>query len=218
MRGTTKAALGLTVGLAMAGCRQPAGPAPEVSQQLQGRELRTCCNLHYENEDISDANYWVGKTIPAGTPVTIQKVTKDSVTFSAGDSRVTLTHQYGTKEETMSQYLGKVLVAEDPRTRIARYRPAVQRAIEHSKVERGMSREQVLASLGYPPTHRTPSTNDREWTYWYNRWVTYKVVFDDAGKVADVVGRPAPTAEAPIENAATPVVESTKPAPKQKKK
>ncbi|MET0151571.1 MAG: hypothetical protein ABW298_03030 [Candidatus Binatia bacterium] len=31
-----------------------------------------------------------------------------------------------------------------------------------------------------------------QWTYWYNRWVTYKVVFDDAGEVGEVVGRPAP--------------------------
>jgi hypothetical protein len=26
-----------------------------------------------------------------------------------------------------------------------------------------------------------------QWTYWYNRWVTYKVVFYDAGKVGEVV-------------------------------
>ena len=213
MKGRVGAMLVFALGLGIVACQR--GPAPEVAQQFQGRALYACCNLHYENGDLSDANYWTGKTLRAGTPVTIEKLGNDSVTFAAGDVHLKLTHQYGTKEESFSQYLGKVLVADDPRPRIASYRPAVQRAIENSKVERGMTREQVLTSLGYPPTHRTPSIKDREWTYWYNRWVTYKVAFDDAGKVAEVVGHPAPTAETPIENAATPPPAKTK---KHKKK
>jgi outer membrane protein assembly factor BamE (lipoprotein component of BamABCDE complex) len=67
-----------------------------------------------------------------------------------------------------------------------------------------MTREQVLLSLGYPPTHGTPSLQDREWKYWWNPSSTYTVVFDGAGKVADVIGRPAPTAEVPILNADQP--------------
>ena len=83
-----------------------------------------------------------------------------------------------------------------------------------------MTRDQVILSLGYPPTHRTPSLREREWTYWYNRWVTYKVVFGDSGKVADVVGRPAPTAQMPIANADAPPATADKAAKhgKQKKK
>ena len=68
-----------------------------------------------------------------------------------------------------------------------------------------MTREQVLLSLGYPATDRTPSLQDREWTYWYNqRGDRYKVAFDEAGKVSDVIGRPAPTAEVKILNADVP--------------
>jgi SmpA / OmlA family len=218
MRGRAAAPLVIGLGLAFAACRHGPAPALEVPQQFQGRTVYVCCDLHYAGDDIDDANYWVGKIVPAGTPITIEKLTKNSVTFSAGDVHLTLTHQYGAKEETFFQYLGKVFVTEDPRPRIARYRPAVQRAIEHSKVEHGMTREQVLASLGYPPTHRTPSTKEREWTYWYNRWVTYKVVFDEAGKVTDVVGRPAPTAEAPIEDAATSAPEEKKRVSRKHKK
>jgi outer membrane protein assembly factor BamE (lipoprotein component of BamABCDE complex) len=194
-----------------ASCRQ-AAPPPATLVQLEGRSLFTCCNLHYEKEDINDANYWVGKLLPAGTPVRIDKVTGDGVTFSAADVKLKLTHEYGTKEESLDQYLAKVLVANDPKPRIAAYPAAVRRAIAKAKVERGMTREQVLVSLGYPATHRTPSLQGKEWTYWYNpeaqpwynRWVTYQVVFDDAGKVSDVVGRPAPTAMVPILNADAP--------------
>ncbi len=195
----------------MASCRQ-AAPPPATLIQIEGRSLFTCCNLHYETEDINDANYWAGKLLPAGTPVRIEKVTSDGVTFSAADVRLKLTHEYGTKEESLEQYLAKVLVANDPKPRIAAYPAAVRRAIALAKVERGMTREQVLVSLGYPATNRTPSLQGKEWTYWYNpdaqpwynSWITYRVVFDDAGKVSDVVGRPAPTAQVPILNADAP--------------
>ena len=193
-----------------ASCHQAAPSSPALVQ-LGGQTLYTCCNLHYENEEISDANYWVGTLLPAGTPVRIDQVTGDGVIFSAGDVKLKLTHEYGTKEESLDHYLAKVLVANDPKPRIAAYPTAVRRAIAKAKVERGMTREQVLVSLGYPGANRT-SLEGKEWTYWYNpevqpwynRWATYRVVFDDAGKVADVVGRPAPTAQVPILNADAP--------------
>ncbi|MBI2962465.1 MAG: outer membrane protein assembly factor BamE [Deltaproteobacteria bacterium] len=194
--------------------------SPQVLQRFAGRDLFTCCNVHYESENINDANYWVGKTLPAGTPVRVEKATRDSVTFVAADVKLTLTHEYGSGQEAPQQYFDKVLSGADPRPRIAAYPAAVRRAIDSGKVERGMTRNQVIASLGYPPTHRTTSLQEREWTYWYNRWITYKVVFDDAGKVADVVGRPAPTAEVPILNADAPPKPgpSKPPAKRQKKK
>lgn len=208
----------LAAAVLAAACRHSA--SPETLQHFEGRSLFTCCNLHYESEDINDANYWIGKTVPAGTPVRAEKMTRDSVTLAAGDVRLTLTHQYGTGQESLQQYLDKVLIAADPRPRIAAYPAAVRRAIDNGKVERGMTREQVIASLGYPPTHRTASVQEREWTYWYNRWVTYKVVFDDVGKVAEVVGRPAPTAEVPIANADAPPPSpaTSKPSGKKHKK
>jgi SmpA / OmlA family len=186
----------------VAGCRH--SPSPEPLRPLERRERFTCCNFHYSSEAINDANYWTGTKLPAGTPVRIEHLTNDSVTFSTGEVTLTLTHKYGTKGESFQQYLDKVLVTADPRPRIAGYPRAVRRAIDNAKVERGMTRDQVLLSLGYPPMDRTASVQDREWTYWWNRSFPYKVVFDDAGKVADVTGRPAPTAEVPIANADRP--------------
>ncbi|MGH7823023.1 MAG: outer membrane protein assembly factor BamE domain-containing protein, partial [Candidatus Binatia bacterium] len=173
-------------------CRQP--PPPEALKRLENRNLFTCCNLHYEGDEFTDANYFVGTRLPAGTPVRIDEIDEDSVTFVAGEVKLRLIHRFG-KDESLQQYLSKVLVPANPRATIDAYPAAVRRAIEVGKVERGMTRDQVLASLGYPPAHRTPWLQDRTWTYWYSRWQTYQVVFDESGRVADVIGRPAPTAE-----------------------
>ena len=53
-------------------------------------------------------------------------------------------------------------------------------------------------SLGYPPTHRTASTDVSTWVYWYNRWVTFNVDFGGDGMVATVVGT-APTNNQPVQ-------------------
>jgi len=185
-----------------AGCRL--SPPPGESRPIERPERFTCCNLHYTADAISDANYWIGTKLPAGTPVRIEGLTDDSVTFSTGQVLLTLTHEYGTKAESFNQYLDKVLLATDPRPRIAAFNLRVRRAIDNAKIERGMTREQVLLSLGYPPSDRTASIQEREWTYWWDRSLYYKVIFDNAGKVADVVGRPAPTAEVAIPNADQP--------------
>ena len=182
--------------VAFAGCRHR--PSPELLREYASRSLVTCCNIHYETQEINDANYYVGSTLPLGTPALVQGVTDDSVTFLAAGHTLTLYHQYGKDQESMRQYLDKTLVADDPKVRVATYPRAVQDAIRDGRVERGMTREQVILSLGYPPTHRTPSTDASEWTYWYNHWVTYQVQFGPDGKVANVIGRPAPTQDQPI--------------------
>jgi hypothetical protein len=209
-----RAAVWIVAVAAVAGCRGRAVP-PEVLREYQGRSLMTCCNIHYEGNEINDANYFVGATIPAGTPVQVQAMTSDSVSFLADGKQLTLLHRYGTEQESMQQYVNKVLVPDDPKARLATFPKSAQQAIRDGRVERGMTKEQVIMSLGYPPTHRTASTTANEWTYWYNRWVTYKVQFDDQGLVSNVVGRPAPTQDKPIEPDPTPV---PKPAPKGKKR
>lgn len=188
------------IGLVMlaAGCPRQALP-PQVLQQYQGRTLYTCCNIHYETAEISDADYFIGSTIPAGTPVQVDAMTSDSVTFTANGTKLTLNHRYGSAQESIQQYVDKVFVAEDPKGKLATFPRSAQDAIREGRVEKGMTREQVIMSLGFPPTHRTASTTSNEWTYWYNRWVSYKVQFDNQGLVASVVGRPAPTQDKPIE-------------------
>ena len=184
-------------------CKQPAPPG--LLQEYQSRNLMTCCNIHYETDEVNDANYFVGSTIPAGTPVQVQSMTGNSITFTAAGKKLTLVHSYGGNQESMQQYLNKILVPDDPKARLATFSRSAQQAIHDGRVEKGMTREQVIMSLGYPPTHRTASTSDNEWTYWYNRGVTYKVQFDNQGIVSNVVGRPAPTQDKPVEPDPTPV-------------
>jgi hypothetical protein len=187
-------ALGM-LAVSAAACHPPV--KPEVLQQWQSRTLYTCCNIRHEGDAVSDGNYAVGAILPFGSPATVQKMTSDSITIQAAGQPLTLQHEYGRDQESADQYFGKLLVQTDPHARFASFPADVQHAITDGRVERGMTKEQVLMSLGYPPTHRTASTDLNTWTYWYNRWVTYQVQFGADGKVAMLIGN-APTNNQPI--------------------
>jgi len=197
-----KRIVGAVILSGLLGC--PATVPPEVLQKYQSKTLYTCCNIHHEKNDINDANYYVGTLLPLGTPAQVQGLGNRSATFSAGGTTLTLTQSYGTAQESFEVYLDKILVSEDPKAKVATYPQAVQDAIRDARVEKGMTRDQVILSLGYPPTHKTASLNDRLWTYWYNRYVTFQVAFDEAGKVSNVVGGSAPTTNVPIPDAPAP--------------
>jgi len=198
--------------LLMAGiiaCRPTA--SPEAVREWQSRTLFTCCNIHYEGQSANDANYAVGSTLPFGSPVTIVTMTGDSMTFTSGSTHLTLVHSYGTSQESSQQYFSKILVPTDPHTRFAAFPKDVQSAITDARVEKGMTKEQVIMSLGYPPTHRTANTDLNTWVYWYNRWITYQVQFGADGTVANLSGN-APTHNEPIV-IPTPVPTAAKHAP-----
>ena len=171
------------LGLALA-CKGPSVPSP-----LTGQTRYLCCNLHYDKTSITDVNYLQGTLVPLGTRVQILDVRKNTVKFQPdGHPPLTLALRHGRKTIGFEQYLERVFVTEDPRTKLPRPTrdrkqaggdaEKVRKAIEQGTVEPGMTKEQVLMAVGYPPAHKTPSLDAPMWTYWANRWSTYQVYFD----------------------------------------
>lgn len=175
-----------TVVGATLGCGQAVAASPQGTGA--SGTLHLCCNMHFEKSDTTDANYYIGGLLPAGTPVVIEKVRRHTVKFRADGREFELEQAYGTDQESMDAYVHKIFVSADPRTKIAKLPKSTRNAIHESRIKIGMTRDQVLLALGYPPTHRTASLDSHVWTYWYNRWMTYQVMFNDRGRVSDVIG------------------------------
>jgi hypothetical protein len=164
-----------------------------------GQSRYLCCNLHFEKDEISDAGYQVGTLIPFGTRVQILEVREHSVKFEpAGYPTLTLKYKYNAEGGLpFETYLERLFVVDDPRLRFAA-RPTSARArsgkghgprapqtaqnrlklIEAGSVEPGMTKDEVLMALGYPPAHRTPSLDAPQWHYWQDRWHQFVVYFD----------------------------------------
>lgn len=154
---------------------------PKVESPLTGQYRYTCCNLRYEKPQITDVNYQVGAIIPYGTRVQILEVKKNAVRFQPdGHPEMTLVYRHGRKALPFEQYLDRLFLDHDPRPKGKATKASAKSAklIEQGVVEPGMTRDEVLKAVGYPPAHRTPSLDSPVWTYWRNRWESYFVYFD----------------------------------------
>jgi hypothetical protein len=64
------------------------------------------------------------------------------------------------------------------------YAPDERALIMKGRVVRGMSKETVLLTRGYPPAHKTPELSSDDWQYWNGRFNS-RIYHFKAGKYVD---------------------------------
>lgn len=169
----------LGAGLLLAGCAQR-GPIPPDEVWLKGY---TSSNLRYQpgTDWISDGNYTGYPLIPAGSPIRVAKPAYQTTRVRADIDGMAfrLGQDYSRHVEFFEDWVGKLVDKEDPRLKIAGWPPEVQQAVRAGRIVPGMTREQVVVSLGYPLRTATMSLNNDVWRYWQSSFVQYDVHFDD---------------------------------------
>ena len=180
------AILGAAAGLVLAGCETTPQQATPGHSILAGY---TCCNLHYDGDWISDANWSSMPMIPAGASIKVLDYARYRVMAEIDGRKMRLGLDYG-RAQPVEEWARKLVVQEDPRQRIGRWPAPVREAVRAGKVAIGMSKDEVLVSLGHPPAHQTPSLDAPQWKYWHTAHGSFLVVWDGAGRVKDVIADP----------------------------
>jgi hypothetical protein len=62
-----------------------------------------------------------------------------------------------------------------------------RQGVEQGRALKGMSKRGVMTALGYPASHRTPSLESNSWTYWKDRYRTFRVQFDNSEQVSGII-------------------------------
>jgi len=177
---------------ALAGCktadtRSDESKPGEVGKEAYIRSGFACCNLHYEGDWISDSNLAQLAFIPAGTPINVKKIDGYRAYVEVDDKPMRLGHDYGREQETTEQWVNKLVLLEDPRLKIAKFPPAIRKAIEAGKLMKGMTREQVIIAVGHPQTNENPRLDGPYWRYWWSSFGPYYVYWS-ANKVSKIDG------------------------------
>jgi len=145
---------------------------------VPGDRFYTQFSLFYENRVHRTTNYRSGTFVPINTEVTFVKANKKEIA-------VTLPDGTGLKIENVEKYSGENINGIFHRTLgrtavdLARFSAKEKTSIEAGEVEPGMSKDAVIASLGYPPKHQTPTLKGNQWRYWRDTFATFVVHFDD---------------------------------------
>lgn len=195
----------LVMGVLLLGaCQNPSakpesGAAPEPKRTSFSKQPKedpvlpkgfTCCNLHRENDWISDTNYLNSPMIPAGTPATVKKYGRHRAHVDLDGKPMRLGHDYGRKEESLESWTAKMIVTEDPKARIAGFSQPVQDAIKVGQISLGMTREQVIIAVGYPLTNENPALDAPRWRMWVSESAEYHIMWNSDGTVKDIVADP----------------------------
>jgi len=152
-----------------------ANAAPSKATYLQAGFA--CCNLHYDGDTITDSNFGQLPFLPAGSPLKLRQIDGYVAHVDAGGRslRLVLEHR---GQETMQEWLGRIVVAEDPRPKIATFPPAIRDAINAGKLLKGMTREQALMAVGYPQTNEKMRFEGPSWRYWWSGFAPYYVYWN----------------------------------------
>lgn len=159
---------------------------PEDRKAMEGA-LYACCNLRYDGDWISDANWATTlPIIPPGARIKVTDLGSKQADVLVDGRKFRIGLDYGRKQLTMQKLLDQLLLKETPAATIATWPAAVQAAIRAGKVVLGMTRDQVVVALGPPRADETASRDDATWTYRTYRSDAFVLHFNAQGAVEKV--------------------------------
>ncbi len=146
-----------------------------------------CCNMRTDGSWISDSNYAENgkRIIPAGTPVSVTGYGRYRAKVLVEGQKQAIGNDYS-RDLDDEAFARRYVVAQDPKAKIAGYPARIRDAIESSRITPGMTREQVIMSLGYPISSENPNLDSNLWRYWRSSFAEFQVHFDGAGKVEKI--------------------------------
>ncbi|MBL8420133.1 MAG: hypothetical protein JNK92_05800 [Dechloromonas sp.] len=134
-----------------------------------------CCNLRYSGDQLSSSNFAQLPFIAVGTPVLVRAVDDVQAIVEINGQQMLMRPDPAQTRESPGQWLDKAVVAQDPRRRLEAFPAGVRAAIQSSRVMKGMTREQVIMSIGYPQMDEKKGLEAPSWRYWWSGFESFYV-------------------------------------------
>jgi len=146
-----------------------------------------CCNMRTDGSWISDINYAENgkRVIPLGTPLKATGYGRSRVYVELPEGKQAIGNDYS-RDLSLPDFAKRYVVAEDPKKKLAGYPPKIRKAIETARLMPGMTREQVLMSVGYPVSSENPHLDANVWRFWLSSFAEFQVVFGPDNRVREI--------------------------------
>lgn len=172
-------------------------PADSKSlQKMEGKYYFLAHNLHGDARQlkVSSVNYQLrGGLISWGTEVKILKIFRNFMTFKDKASGKTWKYEFhynSRRNGGLKKHIEMVFVPQIDQVRklVESLSEVDKDGIYDGRARKGMSREGVLITMGYPPkfANKRELMESREWLYWSSRFNRIAVEFDRKGTVARI--------------------------------
>lgn len=156
-------------------------------KEMEGAPFVTT-NLRYSGDWISDEPALDLPFVPLGSRLKVVSMSTGRAGVLIEGRKMRVGVDYGYKQETAAQFVARITSTEDPQPRLAALPPEVRAAVEAGRVRAGMTREQVMMSLGRPRLDLVPTLDVADWTYHLENGDMAKARFDAEGRLEAIEG------------------------------
>jgi hypothetical protein len=165
-----------------------------IQQKVKPKKLFTKYNIHVmDNDRDLKAHYtnWIGpfnghSIVPLNTRVIFKKW-RPGFILQIVDTGENIYFYFNKRHMTMSSTQYFNLITSSKRVLMSQFSKIDKKGIKRGKAYKGMTKSGVLAALGYPARHKTPSLKNKFWVYWQNKWLTRMIKFNNTGTVVSIV-------------------------------
>lgn len=168
------------------GCKKEIKPN-ELAADVQPSQLYyTQFSLFQEKDNFRTTNYRKGTLVPINTRVSLVSINSGEaeLTVVATGRKLTIENVPKITKDDMQTAFKKI--AGTTEVNLNQFTQDERTSILAGVAKKGMSKKAVLAAMGNPPQHETPSLEGDVWTYWSNRYNRFVVNFKN-GKVDSIV-------------------------------
>jgi len=139
----------------------------------------TRVGFFYEKGTHKTTNYLRGIWVPMNTEVELVRQTAKYIRIRiVGTTKeIKILNLEEHSGEDINGIFERMLSREA--TDLSMFSPEQIRNIMAGGFEPGMTKEEIILAIGYPPKHRTSSLEKNAWRYWENRFDTVILYFED---------------------------------------
>ncbi len=144
-----------------------------------GKSYYTTHNFMFEKGRHVTTNYWRGEFVPVNTKVTVESMGKKKMVLSFKGTEVVILNKKAHTKRSMQEVADRMLSSK----KVA-VGGKFAKDMKFGELRLGMTKQQVLKTRGYPPAHKTFSTESDRWIYWSSKFVQRTLVFENNKLVA----------------------------------
>lgn len=167
----------------LTGCSQPMNPQ-EMASFATSPVYYTQFSLFADRStpdspvfDFHTTNYRSGRLIPINSEVTLLSINQDQAVVRLNASGEILTIENDQKFTIDPMPIAFSKVIGTGKVDLSQFTAAERENILAGQAQPGMRKQAVIAAMGYPPQHKTPSLDSNKWLYWSKRLENFGVFF-----------------------------------------
>lgn len=139
----------------------------------------TLHSFRHEKGRHLTTNYLRGAFVPVNTKVKILSHDENEIILNLVKTgqQIAIVNVFKFSQATTEQIFKRMFSKK--KTKLEKISKKTMKNIKWGIPKAGMTKKQVLITLGYPPGHQTPSIEMDQWRYWKNRFNTMMLYFDN---------------------------------------